>query len=396
MSSNEVYLVDYKRTAFSRSRPNDPERDVFNSVRMDEALAKLINTEIDETGLKPEEINDVITGCALQQDENWTYGGRHPILLANLPFNVPGMALDRACSSSLNAMTIGAMEIMTGNADIILAGGFEHLTHVPMNNSPYLKPDIKLLVRPEYMRYDMNTGYSMGLTAEKLAALKGISRDDMDVYSYRSHKLASEALDSGFFKGEIVPIDAEVNGEIVSVDQDQSIRRNASIEDMKKLKPAFKPDGVITAGNSSPLNAGASLTMLMSEKKVKEYGLKPLSKIVSFGWAGVDPSIMGEGPVPATRIALQKAKLEVDDIGVWEINEAFAVVVLNAMRELGIDEDKVNLHGGGISIGHPLGATGARIGGTVSRIMQEKQKEYGVATLCVGGGQGYSVVFQRY
>ncbi len=396
MSSNEVYLVDYKRTAFSRSRPNDPERDVFNSVRMDEALAKLINTEIDETGLKPEEINDVITGCALQQDENWTYGGRHPILLANLPFNVPGMALDRACSSSLNAMTIGAMEIMTGNADVILAGGFEHLTHVPMNNSPYLKPDIKLLVRPEYMRYDMNTGYSMGLTAEKLAALKGISRDDMDVYSYRSHKLASEALDSGFFKGEIVPIDAEVNGEIVSVDQDQSIRRNASIEDMKKLKPAFKPDGVITAGNSSPLNAGASLTMLMSEKKVKEYGLKPLSKIVSFGWAGVDPSIMGEGPVPATRIALQKAKLEVDDIGVWEINEAFAVVVLNAMRELGIDEDKVNLHGGGISIGHPLGATGARIGGTVSRIMQEKQKEYGVATLCVGGGQGYSVVFQRY
>ncbi len=396
MSSNEVYLVDYKRTAFSRSRPSDPERDVFNSLRMDEALAKLINIEIDETGLKPEEINDVITGCALQQDENWTYGGRHPILLANLPFNVPGMALDRACSSSLNAMTIGAMEIMTGNADVILAGGFEHLTHVPMNNSPYLKPDIKLLVRPEYMKYDMNTGYSMGLTAEKLAALKGIGRDDMDVFSYRSHKLASEALDSGFFKGEIVPIDAEVNGEVVSVDQDQSIRRNVSVEEMKKLKPAFKPDGLITAGNSSPLNAGASLTMLMSEKKVKEYGLKPLSKIVSFGWAGVDPSIMGEGPVPATKIALQKAKLEAGDIGVWEINEAFAVVAINAMRELGIEEDRVNIHGGGIAIGHPLGATGARIGGTVSRIMQEKKKEYGVATLCVGGGQGYSVVFQRY
>ncbi len=349
MSNNEVYLVDYKRTAFSRSRPNDPARDVFNSLRMDEALAKLINVEIEETGLKPEEINDVITGCALQQDENWTYGGRHPILLANLPLNVPGMALDRACSSSLNAMTIGAMEIMTGNADVILAGGFEHLTHVPMNNSPYLKPDIKLLVRPEYMKYDMNAGYSMGLTAEKLAALKGIGREEMDVLSYRSHKLASEALDSGFFKGEIVPIDAEVNGEVVSIDQDQSIRRNVSVEEMKKLKPAFKPDGLITAGNSSPLNAGASLTMLMSEKKVKEYGLKPLS-----------------------------------------------VVVINAMKELGIDENRVNIHGGGIAIGHPLGATGARIGGTVSRIMQEKQSDYGVATLCVGGGQGYSVVFQRY
>ncbi len=242
----------------------------------------------------------------------------------------------------------------------------------------------------------MNPGYSMGLTAEKLAAIKGIERNDMDVFSYRSHKLASEALDSGFFKDEIVPIDAEVNGDVVSIDQDQSIRKNASVEDMKKLKPAFKPDGLITAGNSSPLNAGASLTMLMSERKVKEYGLKPLSKIVSFGWAGVDPSIMGEGPVPATKIALEKAKLKVDDIDVWEINEAFAVVVLNAMKELGIDENKVNVHGGAIAIGHPLGATGARIGGTLSRILQEKKKELGVATLCVGGGQGYSVVFQRY
>ncbi|CAC11441.1 probable Acetyl-CoA C-acetyltransferase [Thermoplasma acidophilum] len=396
MNSEKVYLVDFKRTAFSRSRPNDPERDVFNSIRMDEAMAKLINVVIDETGIKPEEINDVITGCALQMDENWTYGGRHPILLANLPENVPGMALDRACSSSLNAITIGAMEIMTGNSDIVMAGGYEHMTHVPMGNSPFLKPNIKLMVRPEYMHWDMNTGYSMGLTAEKLAALRGITRDEMDRYSLRSHQLASKALDDGYFKGEIVPVEVEINGEEKVIDTDQSIRKNTSLEDMKKLKPAFKDDGVITAGNSSPLNAGASLTLLMSEKKVKEYGLKPMARIVSFGWAGVDPSIMGEGPVPATKNALAKAKMDVSDIDLWEINEAFAVVVLNAMKELGIEEDRVNVHGGAIAIGHPLGATGARIAGTLARIMNEKKKDYGVATLCVGGGQGYSVVFERY
>ncbi|BAB60469.1 acetyl-CoA acetyltransferase [Thermoplasma volcanium GSS1] len=396
MENENVYLVDFKRTAFSRSRPNDPERDVFNSLRMDEAMAKLINIVIDETGIRPEEINDVITGCALQQDENWTYGGRHPILLANLPDNVPGMALDRACSSSLNAITIGAMEIMTGNADIVMAGGYEHMTHVPMSNSPFLKPNVKLLVRPEYMHYDMNTGYSMGLTAEKLASLHHIGREEMDQYALRSHQLASKALDDGYFKGEIVPMEVEIGGETKIIDSDQSIRKNTSLEEMQKLRPAFKDDGVITAGNSSPLNAGASLTLLMSEKKVKEYGLKPLSRIVSFGWAGVDPSIMGEGPVPATQKALAKAGMKVEDIDYWEINEAFAVVVLNAMKELGIEENKVNIHGGGISIGHPLGATGARIAGTLSRILNEKQAEYGVATLCVGGGQGYSVIFERY
>ena len=164
----EVYLVHYKRTAFSRSRPNAPEKDVFNSIRMDEALGQLIKNSVSETGVKAEEINDVITGCAIQADENWLYGGRHPVFMAGLPFNVPSMSLDRACSSSLNAMSIGAMEIMTGNSDIVLAGGMEHMTHVPLSNNPHVKPNIKLIVRPEYARYDMTTSYNMGLTAEKL------------------------------------------------------------------------------------------------------------------------------------------------------------------------------------------------------------------------------------
>lgn len=391
---NEAFIVYYIRTPFSRSRPGDPSRDVFNSLRMDEALAELINDSIQNTGVNPAEISDVITGCAIQADENWSYGGKHAALLSKLPTSVPAMALDRACSSSLNAISIGAMEVMTGNADIVLAGGLEHMTHVPLSNNPHVKPNMKLLVRPEYMKLDMNTGYSMGLTAEKLADLKGIERDEMDRFALRSHKLAGEASESGYLSGEIKPMEVETNGESRIIKQDQSIRKDTTLEQIASLPPAFKAGGKITAGNSSPLNAGASLAMVMSSAAIEKYGIKPLTKIVSIGWAAVDPSIMGEGPVPATKIALKRAGLEVSDIDLWEINEAFAVVVLNAMKELGIDQDKVNVHGGAISIGHPLGASGARLAGTLSRTMKEKGKEYGVATLCVGGGQGYSVVFQ--
>ncbi|MCL5665829.1 MAG: acetyl-CoA C-acetyltransferase [Candidatus Thermoplasmatota archaeon] len=394
MTGTDVYIVYYKRTPFSRSRPNDPERDVFNSIRMDEALAQLINQAIDETGVEPTQIGDVISGCALQADENWMYGGKHPALLSKLPTSVPAMALDRACSSSLNAIAIGAMEIMTGNSDVVIAGGMEHMTHVPLSNNPHIKPNIKLLVRPEYMKLDMNTGYSMGLTAEKLASMKGIGRREMDQFSVRSHRLASEALKSGYLRSEIMPVEVEHDGSSVKIDRDQSIREDTSMEQISALKPAFRENGSITAGNSSPLNAGASLVMLMSDRYAEKYGLKPLSKIVSMGWAAVEPSIMGEGPVPASKKALERAGLTADDVDLWEINEAFAVVVLNAMKELGIPEEKVNIHGGAIAIGHPLGATGARIAGTLSRSLREKGKKYGMATLCVGGGQGFSILFQ--
>ena len=395
MNGNDVYLVYFKRTAFSRSRPKDPERDVFNGIRMDEALGRLIKKSVEDTGIKAEEINDVITGCAIQADENWTYGGRHPVFLAGLPFGVPAMSLDRACASSLNALTIGSMEISTGNADIVLAGGMEHMTHVPLSDNPHIKPNIKLLVRPEYRKYEMNTSYSMGLTAEKLSELKNINREEMDRYSMESHKLAAKAQEEDFFKGEIMPLDVEKDGDIITVDRDQSIRADTTMEGLQKLQPAFTKYGVITAGNSSPLNAGASLVMLMSGKKVREYGIKPLAKVSSFAWAAVDPSIMGEGPVPASKKLLGKSGLKADDIDFWEINEAFAAVALNAMKEIGIPREKVNVKGGAIAIGHPLGATGARLAGTVSRILNEKKKDRGIATLCVGGGQGYSVLLER-
>ncbi len=391
---NTVHIVDFKRTAFSRSRPQDPERDMLNSMRMDEALGLLIKDSVQRTGVKPDDIGDVITGCAIQADENWQYGGRHPVFLAGLPFNVPSMAIDRACSSSMNAIAIGAMEIGTGNSDIVLAGGMEHMTHVPLGNNPHVKPNMKLMVRPEYMKYQMNIGYNVLATAEKLAALRGISREEMDQFAYESHLRAASAQEDGYLAGEILPVEVEYQGNVETFKEDQGIRKNVTLDEMRKLKPVVKDDGVITAGNSSPLNAGASLVTIASGQKVKEYGFKPMAKILSYAWAGVDPSIMGEGPVPATKKALSRAGLKPDDIDLWEVNEAFAVVVLNAMRAFNLPREKVNIHGGGISIGHPLGATGSRIVGTLARELKLKGKKYGVATLCVGGGQGFSMVIE--
>jgi acetyl-CoA C-acetyltransferase len=391
----EVYVADYLRVPFSRSRPTQPERDVYNSIRMDQALSFIIKKLLERTSIAPEELGDVITGCALQMGENWLYGGRHPVLLAGLPTSVPAHGVDRQCASSMNAAADGAMEIMTGYSDVVLAGGIEHLTHVPMTNNPGLVPNTRLLTRPEYMKYQMNTGYSMGLTAEKLAGEAGITREQMDEFSVGSHARASKSVDQGWFRPELLDMKVEVGGEEKVIDVDQSIRKDTTLEQLSKLPPSFKAGGLVTAGNSSPLNAGAAMVVLATKEKVAEHGLRPLAKVVSLGWAGVDPSVMGKGPVPASRKALAKAGLKPGDIDIWEINEAFAVVALYAMKELKIDPDRVNIHGGAIAIGHPLGASGARLVGTLGRQLQETRKEYGLATLCIGGGQGFAMLLQR-
>jgi acetyl-CoA acyltransferase len=391
----EAYVAGYLRVPFSRSRPSQPERDVYNSVRMDHALSLLIRRLLEKTSFRPEEVGDVVTGCAFQTGENWLYGGRHPVLLAGLPVTVPAMAMDRACASSMNAAAEGAMEIMTGNSDVVLAGGMEHLTHVPMANNPALVPNTRLLTRPEYTKYRMSTGYSMGLTAEKLAEEEGFTRDEMDAFSVGSHLKAARSVGEGWFTGELMEMKVEVGGQEKVIDVDQSIRADTSLEQLAKLKPSFRAGGRITAGNSSPLNAGASMVVLASKEKLEEHGLKPLARIVSMGWAGVDPSVMGKGPVPASQKALARAGMKADQVDLWEVNEAFAVVVQYAIRELGLDPGKVNLHGGAIAIGHPLGASGARLVGTLARELGETGKEFGVATLCVGGGQGFAIVMQR-
>ncbi|MEM0332195.1 MAG: acetyl-CoA C-acetyltransferase [Archaeoglobaceae archaeon] len=413
MEMEEVYIVDYLRSPFSRSRPNKPETDVFNKIDMPTVASMLVKEMINRTGVDPKEIGDIITGCTMQMKENWLFGGRIVNILADLPMEVPAQGVERVCISGMSAMHQCAMEVMLGYSDITIACGIEHMTHLPMQLefNPCMGVSPTLMSRQDLIaKYDLMTAMSMGLTAEKLFEkykdeLKW-TKKDLDEWAVRSHKLAAKAVSEGYFhngagyptkrKGEIMPVEVELaDGSRKVIDIDQSIRADTSLEAVEKLPPAFKPGGVITAGNASPLNAGATAIMLMSKKKMKEYGLEPMARIVSIGWAGVDPSVMGEGPVPASKKALKMAKLDVKDIDYWEINEAFAVVTLFAIKKLNIDPERVNIKGGGIAIGHPLAASGIRITGTLARILNIENAKYGVATLCGGGGQGGATVIEN-
>lgn len=393
----EVVIAGYLRTAQSRSRPREPERDVFHKLRGDDLMARLMPALMERLKIDPKELDDFIVGSAMGVYENWTYGGRFPVFLANFPETLAAKFVDQQCGSSMAAVHVGYMEIATGNADIVMAGGFEHMTRVPMGANPQaISPNMRLLQEEQYKHWDFMTAMSMGLTAEKLAGLAGISRKEMDEWGARSHQRAARAQAEGFFDGEILPIDAEqADGKIMRVDKDQAVRGDTTLEGMAGLKPAFKPDGLITAGNSSPLNAGASCMVLMEKQKALARGIRPLATIRSIGFAGVDPTIMGVGPVPASKKALKAAGLSVSDIDYWEINEAFCVVALNCIKELGIDPERVNVMGGGTAIGHPLGASGCRLVGTLARILEAKKGRYGLANACCGGGQGVATVIER-
>jgi acetyl-CoA acyltransferase len=396
----DVVIAGYLRTGQSRSRPKDPARDWFNRLRGDELLAKLLPEIIKRTGIEAKEIDDLLVGCATAVGEQWAYGGRFPLFLANLPETIPAKFIDQQCGSSMAAIHVGFMEIAMGFADVVLAGGYEHMTRVPMGEwtteRGFVSANVMLFADPSYSHWDMMTAVNMGLTAEKLFAQTDFTKEDMDRWGVRSHQLAAKAQTEGFFDGEIMPVEAEqADGTIMTVDRDQSIRGDATLEGMADLKAPFKKDGVITAGNSSPLNAGASTMLLMSKESAKKKGIRPLATIRSIGFAGVDPTIMGAGPVPASRMALEKAGLQVSDIDYWEINEAFCVVALNCIKELGIDPERVNVMGGATAIGHPLGATGTRLVGTLARILNRNEGRWGCANACVGGGQGVATVIER-
>ena len=399
----EAVIVDYLRSAFSRARPREPERDVFNSERMDDVAATLIKELIKRTGIKPDDIDELLAGTAQPWGEQMMFGARNIAFLAELPFSVAGQHIDRQCGSSMSTIHTGAMGIMLGFADCVVSCGIEHMTHVPMGGpgggdpslSP-VKPNPRLVSDPAMQKYEYLTAVNMGLTAEKLLKHTDFNREELDKWALRSHQKAAKALEEGYFKGEIMPVEVTLgDGSKKVIDSDQAIRPNTTLEALAGLNPAYVPDGQITAGNSSPLNAGATTMILMSKEKAKEYNLKPLATIVSLGWAGVDPSMMGLGPVPASRKALKSAGMEVKDIDYWEINEAFSVVTLNAIKELGIDPEKVNIKGGALAIGHPLGASGTRLVGTLARILNMEGGTYGIATPCCGGGQGVATLIKR-
>jgi len=401
----DVVIVGYLRTAQSRSRPNDPGRDWFHKLRGDDLLGRLLPELVKRAGIDASEVDDCITGSARGVAEQWTYGGRSPVFIANFPETVAAKFVDQQCGSAMAAIHIGSLEIAAGYADIVIAAGMEHMTRIPMGGGGHTTPNPALFTEEKYAHWDMRNAMNMGLTAEKLFYLReDIGKEDIDRWGVRAHNLAEKARNEGFFDGEIMPIEAEqADGSTMVVDRDQAVRDGATYEATSTLKPAFAPNspdwkyyqGAITAGNSSPLNAAATSMLLMSKETAEKKGIKPMATIRSIGFAGVDPTIMGIGPVPASKKALEFAGLEPRDIDYWEINEAFCVVALNCIKELGLDPERVNVMGGGTAIGHPLGATGVRLVGTLARILEMKGGRYGVATACCGGGQGVATLIER-
>jgi acetyl-CoA C-acetyltransferase len=391
----DVVIASYVRSAQSRCRPNDPDRDWLFKIRTDDLLAKLLPEAINRAGLEPKDIDDFIMGCAQAVGENFTLGGRSPHLLANLDKRTSCKQIDEQCGSAMAALQMGFMEIAQGFADVVLCGGMEHMGRIPMGGDGKIELNLRMFSDPSLLHWDFMTAMNMGLTAEKLADM-GYSREEMDAWGARSHQLAYKAQQEGFFKDEIMPVEVrQGDGSVMTVDTDQAVRADTTVEDMAKLKTVFKKNGTIHAGNSSPLNAGANALVLMDRETAERRGIKPLARIVSIGFAGVEPNIMGTGPVPSSLRALEAAGLKASDIDFWEINEAFAVVALYAIKELGLDPDKVNVKGGGIAIGHPLGATGGRLVGTLARILKQEGGRYGCATMCVGGGQGVAMIIEN-
>jgi acetyl-CoA acyltransferase len=392
----DVVIAGYLRTAQSRSRPNDPERDWLHSLRSDEMLAQLLPELLKRSNVDPKDVDDFIVGSAQGVSEQWSMGGRIPILLANLPETIAAKSVDQQCGSAMAAVQIGALEIQAGMADIVMCGGMEHMTRVPMGGNGAISMNTDLFTEDQYKHWDMATAANMGMIAEGIAEDDNTSRERMDEWGVRSHQRAAAAQESGFFMDEILPLEArQGDGKTMVVDKDQAVRGDTTMEGMAGLRTPFKEDGKITPGNSSPLNAGATSMLLMTREEAKKRGIKPMAVIKAMATVGVPPNRMGIGPVPASKKALEMAGLKAEDIDVWEINEAFSVVAIHAIDELGIDPEKVNIHGGGIAIGHPLGATGIRILGTCARILEETGGRYGCATACIGGGQGIATIIER-
>ena len=428
MNFKEVWLVDYARTAFSRSRPQQPERDVFSEIRGDELLAQLLMNMFDgkltDKGITKYDIEEVSIGVASGVLENWTYGGKIPLYLAGFPEKVSSFFIDKQCASAGAGMHMLAMEIMTGYTKCALATGFEHMTRVRRigidpaierykdKNSPFYHPE-----------YDMTNSVNMLQTAQRLyeEEVPKFTKEDLDNFGVRSHNLTIKSQEENWFTsgvngGEIIPIEGHVEGNIdepMIVERDMAARKSTleGVAGLRRISVPFyleknggkngyvkregTEEGVITAGNSSPLNAGATMAVLMEAETAKKKNLEPMARIVSIGWAGVDPRVMGRGPVPATHKALEHANLTAEDIDFWEINEAFCIVALNCMDKFDIPEEKVNIKGGATAIGHPLGATMIRLTGTLARILKEKKGKYGVANACVGGGQGVATIIEN-
>ena len=353
---------------------------------------------IKRSGIDPEIIEDVIWGCNYQRTFLENNLARVAAVKAGLPESVPGITIHRNCTSSLSSIQFGFYQIKSGEADCIMAGGADS-----MSTAPHMVFDARYGKKYGHMELrdsmwdsftNLGVGPAMGITAENVAERYGITREEMDAYALQSHQRAVAAIDAGKFKDEIVPITIKGRKGDTVCDTDEFPRRDTSLEKLGKLKATFKEDGKVTAGNSSGMNDAASGVILMDEDKAKELGVPIIARVLSVGAVGLDPDYMGLGPIGASRKVLEKAGLTVEDVDLWEMNEAFAALCLACQRDLGIDIDKLNVNGGGISIGHPVGATGARLVVTLVHELKRREQKYGIATLCAGGGMGVAVLVE--
>ncbi|WP_018131981.1 3-oxoadipyl-CoA thiolase [Effusibacillus pohliae] len=393
-------IVDAVRTAIGRYGGG------LKDVRPDDLGAVVIRKLLERNALDPELIDDVAFGCANQAGEDNRNVARMSVLLAGLPVSVPGVTVNRLCGSGLEAVNQCANAIAAGCGDVYIAGGVESMTRAPFVMA---KPETGF-PRGNMEMYDTTIGwrfvnkklaemyypYSMGETAENVAEQYGISREEQDRFALASQQKYAKALAEGKFKDEIVPVEIHGRkGEVAIFQQDEHPRPDTTLEQLAKLKPAFRQGGTVTAGNSSGINDGAAALLLMEQATAERLGLKPRARIVASAVAGVDPSVMGTGPIPATRKVLKLAGLTLADIDLIEINEAFAAQVLACVRELGVDPERLNVNGGAIALGHPLGCSGARILTTLLCEMERRGARYGLATMCIGVGQGIATIIER-
>jgi acetyl-CoA C-acetyltransferase len=372
----------------------------LSSVNVTELATIVISEAVKRSEISPELVNEVLMGCVLQAGIGQNLS-RQASVKAGIPVSVPATTINMVCGSGLKTVCLAVQSIMSGENQIVVAGGAEN-----MSQAPYLQKNLRWGAKMGEVKVidsmisdaltDAFNQYHMGITAENLAEKYGITRTDQDLFAESSQKKAERAQKDGLFNSEIVPVKVELKrNESKLVELDEYIRFGTTVEKLSLLNPAFKKDGTVTAGNASGINDGAAALVMMSREKAQALGVRPLAKIISYASAGVDPSIMGIGPIEACRTALKKANLNISDIGLVEANEAFAVQSLAVMRELGLDPDKVNVNGGAIALGHPVGASGARILVTLLHEMNRRNVRFGMATLCIGGGMGISIIIER-
>ena len=388
LNSREAVIVDYARTPMGRSKNG-----CFRHRRADDLSADIINGLLGRNhGIAPASIDDVIWGCVMQRGEQGFNVARNSVLRAGLPHDVPAQTVNRLCGSSMSALHTAVANIRAGLGDIYLVGGVEHMGHIDMNKEMDPNPLLTTSVA--------KAAGSMGLTAEYLSILHRISREEQDAFSLRSHLQAAMATTKGKFAHEIIPVAGhDADGAPALISEDETIRPDTTLEALAALRPVFNPKGgTITAGSSSQVSDGASGMLVLSAEMAKNLSLNPIARVVSMGLSGVDPSVMGVGPVPASEKALKQAKMRLEDIQAIELNEAFAaqsLAVLKSMGLLSVIDEKVNLYGGAIALGHPFGCSGTRITGTLLSVMKDRDLQLGMSTMCIGLGQGITTILER-